>query len=69
VLVLTRKSQEAVVVGNSSALEELLKVTVLKVRGRRVTLGIEADESLSIQRFEIWERRRAKTRRKAAACP
>ncbi len=41
-LVLSRKSQEAVVVSGTSGIEQLLKVTVLEVRGGNVKLGFEA---------------------------
>jgi hypothetical protein len=42
-LVLTRKSQEAVVVGGADRFERLLKVTVLEIKGGKVRLGFEAD--------------------------
>ena len=42
-LVLSRKSQESVVVGGPGALEPLLKVTVLEIKNDRVRLGFEAD--------------------------
>ena len=42
-LVLSRKSQELVVVGGPGAFEQLLKVTVLEIKSDRVGLGFEAD--------------------------
>jgi carbon storage regulator CsrA len=59
VLVLSRKSQESVVVGGSNGLEQMLKVTVLGIRGEYVRLGFEADASVPVHRGEIWERMRA----------
>jgi carbon storage regulator len=58
-LVLSRKSNESVVVGGSNGLEQLLKVTVLDVSGERVRLGFEADASVPVHRWEVWERLRA----------
>lgn len=55
-LVLTRKCQEAVVVGAHNGCERLLKVTVLEIRGGRVKLGFEADADVPVHRWEVWER-------------
>lgn len=58
-LVLTRKSMESVVIGGSSGLARLLKVTVLDVRAGRVRLGFEVDADIPVHRLEVWERIRA----------
>ena len=55
-LVLTRKSMESVVVGGSGLFEKLLKVTVLEIKNGSVRLGFEADASVPVHRFEVWER-------------
>ncbi len=55
-LVLTRRSREAVVVGARNGFESLLTVTVLEIRGGKVKLGFEADSSLPIHREEVWKR-------------
>ena len=55
-LVLTRKSQESVVVGGSGSLEHVLKVTVLEIRQGSVRLGFEADAGIPVHRSEVWER-------------
>jgi carbon storage regulator len=55
-LVLSRKSQESVVIGGSDAFHRLLKVTVLDVRGTNVRLGFEVDASVPVHRLEVWER-------------
>jgi carbon storage regulator CsrA len=55
-LVLTRKSQEAVVVGGSGGFERMLKVTVLEIHGGTVRLGFEIDREVPIHRLEVWER-------------
>jgi carbon storage regulator len=58
-LVLSRKSQEAVVVGGSGRFERLLKITVLEIRGGNVRLGFEAPADVPVHRWEVWERIRA----------
>jgi carbon storage regulator CsrA len=55
-LVLSRKRQEAVVVGGGSGFEHLLKVTVLDIRGGNVKLGFEVDAAVPVHRWEVWER-------------
>jgi len=55
-LVLSRKSQESVVVGGGGGLERVLTVTVLEIVGSKVRLGFEADGDIPVHRLEIWER-------------
>jgi carbon storage regulator CsrA len=55
-LVLSRKCNESVVVGDPRGIKPTLKVTVLTVRGEIVKLGFEADVGLPIHRSEVWER-------------
>jgi carbon storage regulator len=55
-LVLSRKSQESVVVGGSAGFERMLKVTVLEIRGTCVRLGFEADADIPVHRWEVWQR-------------
>lgn len=59
-LVLTRKSQEAVVVGAADGFEPLLKITVLGIENGKVRLGFEAAETVPVHRLEVWERIRAR---------
>jgi len=61
-LVLSRKTEESVVVGGHERFEPMLKVTVLEVNGGRVRLGFEADEGIPVHRQEVWERIRASGR-------
>jgi carbon storage regulator CsrA len=55
-LVLSRKSQESVVVGGSNGGAPVLKVTVLEISPGRVRLGFEAAATLPVHRWEVWER-------------
>ena len=55
-LVLSRKAQEAVVVGGADSTQSLLKVTVLEIKNGSVRLGFEAPADVPVHRWEIWER-------------
>ncbi len=52
-LILTRKSDESIIIGNN------IKVKVLKVQGNQVHIGIDAPKDFSIYREEIFEQIRA----------
>jgi carbon storage regulator len=55
-LVLSRKTDESVIVGGNDRCERILKVTVLEINGGRVRLGFEVDADVPVHRFEVWER-------------
>jgi carbon storage regulator len=55
-LVLSRKSREAVVVGGMGAGERVLKVTVIAIKGGSVRLGFDASHDVPVHRAEVWER-------------
>ena len=55
-LVLSRKSNEAVVVGSAGGFDHILKVTVLDIGHGRVRLGFEVDNGVPVHRAEVWER-------------
>ena len=55
-LVLSRKSQESVVVGGANGFEYLLKVTVIEIDCGKVKLGFEADKGVPVHRWEVWQR-------------
>jgi carbon storage regulator len=58
-LVLSRKKQESVMVGGGCGGEQLLKVTIIDIRGGSVRLGFDASANLPVHRTEVWERIRA----------
>jgi carbon storage regulator CsrA len=58
-LVLSRKSNESIVIGGSSGFERLLKLTVIGVAGETVKLGIEVADDIPVHSWEVWERIRA----------
>ena len=55
-LVLSRKIEEAVVVGGCDGFEHMLKVIVLEIEGGKVRLGFEVDKEVPVHRWEVWER-------------
>jgi carbon storage regulator len=55
-LVLARRIQEAVVVGGTADMNELLRVVVVEIRGGTVKLGFVADSNVAVHRHEVWER-------------
>ena len=66
-LVLSRKTEQSVVVGAADGCQPVLTVTVLDITGGRVRLGFEADADVPVHRLEVWERIRANGR--ARPCP
>ncbi len=58
-LVLSRKSQESVVVGGSIGGKFEFKVTVMEVKAGKVRLGFDADPHVQVHRGEVWERIRS----------
>ena len=54
-LVLTRRTDESVVVGGSDGITRLLKVTVLEICNGKVKLGFEAHEDVPVHREEVWD--------------
>lgn len=61
-LVLSRKTQESVVVADPDGREPVLKVTVLEIDHGKVRLGFEAAKAVPIHRWEVWERIRTNGR-------
>jgi carbon storage regulator len=55
-LVLTRKAQEVVIVGAPETSQPLLTITVLDIVGDKVRLGFQADASVPVHRWEVWQR-------------
>ena len=52
-LVLSRKCNEEILIGEFGALQRDCRITVLSIRGGRVRLGIEADHRTAIRRSEV----------------
>jgi carbon storage regulator CsrA len=54
-LVLSRKNQEAVVVGGTEGFAHMLTVTVLEIRGGSVKLGFELVPDVPVHHWEVWQ--------------
>jgi carbon storage regulator CsrA len=55
-LVLSRRNQEAVIIGGGNGFPRLFRVKVLEIRGANVKLGFEVDADVPVHRAEVWER-------------
>lgn len=51
-LILTRRSKEAIVIGDNKE----IKITVLNIRGGQVQFGIDAPKSVPVHREEVYDR-------------
>lgn len=60
-LVLTRKPDQSIMVGNE------IEITVLEVRGEQVRLGIRAPRTVTVHRKEIFEQIRQENQNAASA--
>lgn len=58
-LVLTRKTDESIIIGDN------IKITVVDIRGDQVKIGIEAPREISVHREEIYREIREENRRAA----
>ena len=54
-LVLSRKKNEAVVIGDEETLGFVIKVIVIEIRGDKVRLGIEAPKQVPVHRQEVFD--------------
>jgi len=59
VLVLTRRTEEGIVIGDD------VRILVLEIKGHQVKLGIEAPRTTSVYREEIYRRIQEENRRAA----
>jgi len=55
-LVFRRRQSENVVIGGRHRSDQVVKVTVLEIRGLYVKLGFEAADHVAVHRGEVWER-------------
>jgi carbon storage regulator len=60
-LVLTRKPDQSIMVGND------IEITVLEVRGEQVRLGIRAPRHVAVHRKEVFEQIRQENQKASAA--
>jgi carbon storage regulator len=60
-LVLTRKPDQSIMIGND------IEITVLEVRGEQVRLGIRAPRTVAVHRKEVFEQIRQENQTAAAS--
>ncbi len=53
-LVLTRKTDQVITLGNPLSPEPAIEITVIEVRGDQVRLGITAPQNVAVHRKEIY---------------
>ena len=55
-LILTRRTDQSIVIGDPQKPEECIEV-VVEVPGDQVRLGVQAPRSVAVDRLEIWEKK------------
>jgi carbon storage regulator len=55
-LVLSRKPEEALLLGSENDPHGVVSVTVLSIEGNRVKLGFQMKDDVSVYRMEVWNR-------------
>ena len=65
-LLLTRRLEQSIIIGDPKKPDECIEVQVVEVRGDQVRLGVRAPRSVVVDRKEVWEQKRQE---KAAATP
>ncbi len=55
-MVLTRKPEEALLLGSDTDPHGVVTVTVLSIVGNRVKLGFQMKDDVSVYRMEVWNR-------------
>ena len=66
-LVLTRRTDETIMIGDPKKPEECIEVTVSGVKGDQVRIGVQAPRAVTVDRLEVWVQKRAE--RLAVAAP
>ena len=65
-LVLTRRTDETIMIGDPKKPEECIEVVVVEVRGDQVRIGIQAPRETTVDRKEIWEQKQEERKKRAA---
>lgn len=53
-LVLSRKKNESIIIGDQETLGFEIKIVIVEIRGDKVRLGIEAPKSVPVHREEVY---------------
>ena len=68
-LVLTRRLNETITLGDPLSSEKAIEITIVEVRGDQIRLGISAPKNLPVDRKEIWLQKREERRNAAGPSP
>lgn len=68
-LVLTRKTDQSITLGDPTSADEAIEITVVEIRGDSIRLGIKAPSSVTVHRKEIWDQVQQQNRAAAASQP
>ena len=60
-LVLTRKQEESLLIGEEADTTGIITVKVLSIVGNRVKLGLTMNRGVSVHRAEVWQRIQGET--------
>ena len=59
-LILTRRPAESIIIGDN-----VIRITVLGVKGNQVRIGVDAPDDVEVHREEIFEKIKAENKRSA----
>lgn len=68
-LVLTRRFEQTITIGDPLSSAKAIEITVVEVRGDQVRIGISAPKDMPVDRKEIWLQKREERRNAAGQSP
>ena len=68
-LVLTRRLDQTIVIGDPASSEPPIEISVMEVRGDQVRLGVKAPRDVSVHRREIWDEIKRENREASGTVP
>jgi len=68
-LVLTRRLDQSLMIGDPKKPDECIEVTVTGVKGDEVRIGVNAPRAVTVDRKEIWEDKQQEGRAGTQAAP
>ena len=61
-LVLTRKTDQSILIGDPNGSAVPIEIVVMEIRGDQVRLGVVAPRGVVVDRREIWEQKQSEKR-------
>lgn len=56
-LVLTRRLDQSIIIGDPEKPEDCIEVVVVEARGDSVRIGVQAPRAVAVDRTEIWQQK------------